>query len=268
MDGKNVETAGQALDRVFSGSGSGAGGAGAGGSAADTSPESAAGASQSGAAGATGADGARQDGQPDGAKTQAGGAGADGKAGAGADGKSGAGTDAGTDPGAGKEAAREAGQEAQGVPEEAADWENLIKVLPDGADAALVGRFAETARAQGLSVEQAKSLMAWQLSEVSALREQMTERGRAELAREWGEHAEANRQAALNVLTRIDRQLGNDAFSRAIGESGVACYPGFVRGLLALAGYMSEDSLKTAAIQGPSAQAETALDGLREIFGK
>lgn len=265
MDGKNVETAGQALDQVFSGSGSGAGGAGAGGSAADTSPESAAGASQSGAAGATGATGANatdgsQDGQPDGAKTQAGGVGADGK--------SGAGTDAGSDPGAGKEAAREAGQEAQGVPEEAADWENLIKVLPDGADAALVGRFAETARAQGLSVEQARSLMAWQLSEVSALREQMTERGRAELAREWGEHAEANRQAALNVLTRIDKQLGNDGFSRAIGESGVACYPGFVRGLLALAGYMSEDSLKTAASQGSSAQAETALDGLREIFGK
>lgn len=268
MDGKNVETAGQALDQVFSGSGSGAGGAGAGGSAADSSPESAAGASQSGAAGATGATGANagadggasQDGQPGGAKTQAGGAGADGK--------SGAGTDAASGAGAGKEAAKEAGQEAQGVPEEAGDWENLIKVLPDGADAALVGRFAETARAQGLSVEQARSLMAWQLSEVSALREQMTERGRAELAKEWGEHAEANRQAALNVLTRIDKQLGNDAFSRAIGESGVACYPGFVRGLLALAGYMSEDSLKTAASQGPSAQAETALDGLREIFGK
>ena len=50
------------------------------------------------------------------------------------------------------------------------------------------------------------------------------------------------------------------------GESGATCFPGVVRGLLALSRVLSEDSVGAGGVAGSGGADESAIDGLRNAF--
>ena len=118
----------------------------------------------------------------------------------------------------------------------------------------------------GLTPRQARALARWQTEQIARSREQLLENGARELAKEWGSRMEGNRQAVLSLISRIDRLTGNDSFSRALGESGATCFPGVVRGLLALSRLLSEDSIGAGGAAGAGGAEESAIDGLRNAF--
>lgn len=114
----------------------------------------------------------------------------------------------------------------------------------------------------GLTPKQARALAQWQTGQIAKARERLLEAGHKELERAWGEDCQRNREAVLGLVARIDRMTGDDAFSRALGESGAACFPGVARGLYAVASLLAEDSTGAAAGAASSAREESPLDGL------
>lgn len=164
----------------------------------------------------------------------------------------------GGENGAGKDGA---GQGATG-------WEGLAAHIPpdSGIDPELVSDFGKRAQAAGLKPEQAKDLIDWQLEAVKKAQARAVEAGMASLKKEWGADTDKNLRQALETVTFIDRKLGSDSFSKAIGKYGVACDADFVRGLHAIAGLIAEDSLGQKADQAGAVTQETALDGLKDLF--
>ncbi|MCM1237361.1 MAG: hypothetical protein NC489_45425, partial [Ruminococcus flavefaciens] len=75
---------------------------------------------------------------------------------------------------------------------------------------------------------------------------------------------------ALGALAAIDKAIGgNGAFTKVVNDFRISCHPDFVRGLVAIAGYMAEDSLGAGHNPAPSGPVtETAYEGLKKIFGK
>lgn len=147
------------------------------------------------------------------------------------------------------------------------DWSSVELGLPEGAaDAAILEDFGRAAVDMGLTPNQARALARWQTEQIARGREQLLENGERELAKEWGGRMEGNRQAVLSLISRIDRLTGNDSFSRALGESGATCFPGVVRGLLALSRMLGEDSVGAGGAAGAGGAEESAIDGLRNAF--
>lgn len=165
----------------------------------------------------------------------------------------------------GREGSREMGMDRDNMPIE--DWSAVELGLPEGvADAAILEDFGRAAVDMGLTPRQARALARWQTEQIARSREQLLENGTRELAKEWGGRMEGNRQAVLSLISRIDRLTGNDSFSRALGESGATCFPGVVRGLLALSRVLSEDSVGAGGVAGSGGAEESAIDGLRNAF--
>lgn len=159
----------------------------------------------------------------------------------------------------------EGGMDRDDMPIE--DWASVELGLPEGAaDAAILEDFGRAAVDMGLTPRQARALARWQTEQIARSREQLLENGTRELAKEWGGRMEGNRQAVLSLISRIDRLTGNDSFSRALGESGATCFPGVVRGLLALSRVLSEDSVGAGGVAGSGGAEESAIDGLRNAF--
>ncbi len=148
------------------------------------------------------------------------------------------------------------------------DWSTVDLGLPDGAevDEAVLTGFGKAAVELGLTPKQARALASWQLSMIAAQRDALLEAGVQELARDWGGKAEANQQAVLELIARIDRLPGAQGFGEALGRSGATCFPGVVRGLLAVAGLLSEDSLGGGGAAGMAVHEETALEGLENAL--
>ncbi len=148
------------------------------------------------------------------------------------------------------------------------DWSTVDLGLPEGAevDEAVLAGFGKAAVELGLTPKQARELASWQLSMITAQREALLEAGVKELARDWGGKAEANQRAVLELIARIDRLPGARGFGEALGRSGATCFPGVVRGLLAVAGLLSEDSLGGGGAAGMAAHEETALEGLENAL--
>lgn len=160
---------------------------------------------------------------------------------------------------------RDGGMDRDDMPIE--DWSAVELGLPEGAaDAAVLEDFGRAAVDMGLTPRQARALARWQTEQIARSREQLLEKGTRELAQEWGSRMEGNRQAVLSLISRIDRLTGNDSFSRALGESGATCFPGVVRGLLALSRMLSEDSIGAGGAAGTGGVEESAIDGLRNAF--
>lgn len=146
-------------------------------------------------------------------------------------------------------------------------WDEDAVRLPDGIppDADMLAGFGEAAVAAGLTRRQAQALVDWQTAFQRERARAQLDAGMATLRKAWGNKAEANQQAVLGLVSRIDRALGDESFSRALGESGAARHAGVVMGLYRIAALMAEDSLGSAA--GAAAEHdETALEGLQNAL--
>lgn len=144
-----------------------------------------------------------------------------------------------------------------------ASWEGFDIGLPDHAlDPAVLQSFGRAAVDMGLTPRQARALARWQTDQIAQAQARQLEAGQKELAQAWGADAQRNRDAVLGLISRIDRLTGGDAFSRALGESGAACFPGIVRGLHAVAALLAEDSTGASPGAASAPREESALDGL------
>lgn len=167
-----------------------------------------------------------------------------------------------------QEAERE--QEAKQDPDDSpiSDWSRVDLGLGRDAqvDPDLVESFGRKAVELGLTPKQARALAGWQLEAGRLALEGLLDSGVKELARDWGAKAGANQQAVGRLITRIDRKLGDDSFSKALGRSGATCHAAVCKGLLAVAEMLSEDSIGGGA-GAPMPQAEeSALEGLEAAF--
>lgn len=149
------------------------------------------------------------------------------------------------------------------------DWSKVDLKLPKDApiDEAILAAFGEQAKALGLTPKQARSLAAWQLDLAENARNELMQAGIAELRKDWGKAAEANQTAVMSLISRIDRKLGNDAFSKGLDASGATCNAAVCKGLLAIANMLSEDSFggsDGARQQKP----ETATEGIENAFNE
>lgn len=146
-------------------------------------------------------------------------------------------------------------------------WDEDAVRLPDGIppDADMLAGFGEAAVAAGLTRRQAQALVDWQTAFQQERARAQLDAGMDTLRKAWGNKAEANQKAVLGLVSRIDRALGDESFSRALGESGAARHAGVVLGLYRIAALMAEDSLGSAA--GAAAEHdETALEGLQNAL--
>lgn len=148
------------------------------------------------------------------------------------------------------------------------DWSAVDLGLPEDAaiDENVLAAFGEKSVELGLTPKQAKALASWQLELARETREAQLEAGVAELRKAWGKKADANQKAVVALLSRIDRQLGNDEFSRAIGASGAANSPAVCKGLLAIAQMLSEDTMGRGGSGDMPIKPETALEGIENAF--
>lgn len=144
-----------------------------------------------------------------------------------------------------------------------ASWEDFDIGLPDHVlDPAVLQSFGRAAVDMGLTPRQARALARWQTDQIAQAQARQLEAGQKELAQAWGADAQRNKDAVLGLISRIDRLTGGDAFSRALGESGAACFPGIVRGLHAVAALLAEDSTGASPGAASAPREESALDGL------
>lgn len=144
-----------------------------------------------------------------------------------------------------------------------ASWEDFDIGLPENVlDPAVLQSFGKAAVDMGLTPRQARALARWQTDQIAQAQARQLEAGQRELAQAWGADAQRNRDAVLGLISRIDRLTGDDAFSRALGESGAACFPGIVRGLHAVAALLAEDSTGASPGAASAPREESALDGL------
>lgn len=155
----------------------------------------------------------------------------------------------------------------EGKDETAGLWAGFEAHLPEGAEAEIVASYVEEAKAQGLSPDQARALMDWQLKSIAESQARLQEAGQKELIALYGREADARRQEALELIGQIDRKT-DGAFSKAIGQSGLQFAPGFVRGMIELAAMTREDSLGASTQHAPAARPETPLEALEGIFGR
>lgn len=146
-------------------------------------------------------------------------------------------------------------------------WAADTVSMPEGveADAELLAGFGAAAVAAGLSKKQAQALVDWQTKYIQTQAQARLDAGVQALQKAWGARAEANQKAVLGLVSRIDRLMGDDSFSRALGESGATLHPGVVRGLHRIAQLMSEDSIGNAA-GAPAEHDETAFEGLENAL--
>lgn len=148
------------------------------------------------------------------------------------------------------------------------DWSAVDLGLPEDAaiDENVLAAFGEKSVELGLTPKQAKALASWQLELARETYEAQLEAGVAELRKAWGRKANANQKAVVALLSRVDRQLGSDEFSRAIGASGAANSPAVCKGLLAIAQMLSEDAMGRGGSGDMPVKPETALEGIENAF--
>lgn len=153
------------------------------------------------------------------------------------------------------------------------DWGKVDLGLPEGVsiEPELMESLGKAMIASGISPKQARELARWNLEAIGGIRERQLSRGMEELRKAWGDKAEANRVAALGVVTRIDREmaragLGEGAFSKALADSGAAFSPAIVRALHVVSQWLSEDSAGSQNGARMEEKPETALEGLNAAF--
>ena len=146
-----------------------------------------------------------------------------------------------------------------------ADWSKVDIKFPEGFDVNKdsLESFGEAAVKSGLTQKQAQALIDWQIGEIKAHQQAMLEVGKEDLQKVWGKDYEKNRKAAIGVVQRIDRMLGeNNEFSKALNISGAGLYPAILKGLHKLSEVISEDSMGHGGGAGGANKPETAYEGI------
>lgn len=189
------------------------------------------------------------------------------------DGASGKLDDAGkkTDGAGGKSVSEPEGADARAKEAELnAAWEAFAGAIDPaaGVDAEIVKDFAQSAREMGISPEQAKKLVDWQLGLSRRAAAELREKGLSELRRDWGAQTEARLNRALELATWVDRHFPDAEFTKTITKFGISNDANFVRGMYLLASHLDEDSLASIHNSGNPHAEESALDGIRDVFGK
>lgn len=152
-----------------------------------------------------------------------------------------------------------------------AAWEEFTANIDPhaGIDSALVNDFSTTAREIGISVEQAKKLVDWQLGISQKVAAEMREKGLSELRKDWGAETNARLNRTLEMASWIDRHFPDAEFSKTIARYGIANDVNFVRGMYLLASHMDEDSLAASHNSGlADMKPESPLDGIRNAYKK
>lgn len=158
---------------------------------------------------------------------------------------------------------KDEGKEADGIPE---DY-GKVDLGIEGLDPAAKDGFAKVARDLKLTAGQMRALAKWQDQFSRETRDIMTLDGIDKLKEELGQSFEPRRQAALNMIMAMDRDMDGE-FTKALGRCGALCDPAIVRGFMNLAQAFSEDSLGIAAEGAAPLKTETAYEGLVDAFAK
>lgn len=148
-------------------------------------------------------------------------------------------------------------------------WEDVDLGLPEDAQFSpeLLADFGKQAIELGLSPKQARALAQWEYQAGLSMRQQLMESGAEQLKKAWGGRYEANRKAALTLVSQLDRELGDDAFSKALDACGAAYQAPIVMALAHLAGRLAEDNMGRSQPDGAS-RLETALEGLENALAE
>lgn len=147
------------------------------------------------------------------------------------------------------------------------DWESVdLGLGEDAVDGEVLKSFGKAAVDLGLTPKQARVLAQWQLDTIAESRTALLETGAEELRKDWGRKNEANQRAVLTLIANVDRKLGNDAFSKALGISGATCHAGVIKGLHAIASMLSEDAMGAGKGAPMPDKPESALEGIENAF--
>lgn len=142
-----------------------------------------------------------------------------------------------------------------------------VELGVEGIDPAIAGKFADVAKEIGLAPEQMQKLAQWQAELATTRREELTRAGMEQLKAEYGPRFDPMRRDAAAMIHRIDDAMGG-GFCDALHDSGALCDPRVARGFMMLAQSLAEDSLGTSAEGATQLRQESALDGMRAVFGK
>ena len=147
--------------------------------------------------------------------------------------------------------------------EKIADWATFKPQIPEGYNISqeALDSFGEMAVATGLTARQAQAAIDWQLKEIQARQQALYEVGKEELQKEWGPRVTQNVKAVIGIISKVDRLLGDNSFSKGINDSGAGLNPAVIRGLYKLSELISEDSLGKNESAAPE-QVEDALQGI------
>lgn len=148
-------------------------------------------------------------------------------------------------------------------------WEDVNLGLPEDARLSpeLLADFGRQAVELGLNPKQARALAQWEYQTGLSIRQQLLESGTEQLKKAWGGRYEANRQAALTLVSQLDRELGDESFSKALNACGAAYQAPIVMALAHLAGRLAEDSMGKSQPDAAS-RPETALEGLENALAE
>ena len=135
-----------------------------------------------------------------------------------------------------------------------------------GIDPVILKDFARSAQEMGLSPEQAKKLVDWQLAACDKAAATMKEASYRELQKDWGAAVDNRLNRCVALVRQIDDHFGTTAFSVALRHFGISNDVNFVRGLDWLAEQLGEDSLAAVHSGAGGVQAESPLDGIRNAM--
>ena len=150
------------------------------------------------------------------------------------------------------------------------DWSKVKIDLPEGSpvDQTVLGDFGKAAVELGLTEKQAKALVEFQLEAIAKQKDRLMEAGIKELTKEWGSKIQENQKTVLTFIANIDRELGGNAFSKALDACGATCLPAVCKGLLHIAKSVSEDSMGRGGGAVGADQPESIEDALMKEWKK
>lgn len=148
------------------------------------------------------------------------------------------------------------------------DWSKVDLGLDESTpvDAELLASFGEEAIKLGLTPTQARGAVQWQIAAMKAAYGRHQEAQYNELKKAWGNQFQANKERVINMITTIDRKVGDEAFSRALAACGALDNAQAVQGMLVLAGMIAEDSTGSGTQKDTGPSTETAEQGIEAMY--
>lgn len=151
-----------------------------------------------------------------------------------------------------------------------ADWSKVDIKIPEGlkVDEPTMAAFGDAAVKLGLTPKQAQALVEFQHNANKEFMERLYENGVKELRKDWGSKAKEHQQSVMTLIANVDRELGDNKFSKALSMCGATNFPDVCKGLLYIAQGMSEDSMGRGGAAGLNDRQETAEEALMKEWKK